>query len=212
MYSLSLSVATPSAVVSFEYTTTRVSSDHNSHTFYLFCFCVFETVLFFVVCGGLVFLFFVAPSFAVFSYASVFNRDLSKWNTSAVTTMYHSKCTLSSLSVATPSAVVYFECTTTRVSSDHTSHTFCYFCFVVWKRYSFCCLWWVGLSFLCCTLFYCSVPKQRFQTNTVRWQMAIFVFKQLFDIHRPVRLLPPWDIHVLAQCRSIFNSHFLCVL
>ena len=58
--------------------------------------------------------------------------------------------------MATPSAVVYFEYTTTRVSSDHNSHTFCYFVFVFLKRYLFCCLWWVGLSFLCCTLS-CSV-------------------------------------------------------
>ena len=65
--------------------------------------------------------------------------------------MDRSKCTLS-LPVATPSAVVYCEHTTTRVSSDHNSHTFCCFCFCVWKRYLFCCLWWVGLSFLCCTL------------------------------------------------------------
>jgi len=59
-------------------------------------FCVFlETVLFFVVCGGLVFLFFVAPSPAVFQQASEFNQDVSKWNTGAVTRMDHSKCTLS---------------------------------------------------------------------------------------------------------------------
>jgi hypothetical protein len=52
VYSLSLSVATPSAVVIFEDTTTRVSSDLNSHTL---CSLVlwFETVPF-VVCGGLV--------------------------------------------------------------------------------------------------------------------------------------------------------------
>ena len=37
--------------------------------------------------------------------------------------------------------------TTTRVSSDHNSHTFWYFVFVFLKRYLFCCLWWVGLSF-----------------------------------------------------------------
>ena len=40
-------------------------------------------------------LFFVAPSLAVFSGASVFNQDVSKWNTGAVTTMQDSKCTLS---------------------------------------------------------------------------------------------------------------------
>jgi surface protein len=58
--------------------------------------CVFETVLFFVVCGGLVFLFFVAPSLlAVFWYASAFNQDVSKWNTGVVTNMGSSKCTLS---------------------------------------------------------------------------------------------------------------------
>jgi len=73
-------------------------------------------------------LFFVATSLAVFMFASAFNQDVSKWNTGAVTNMYMSKCTLS-LSVATPSVVVYFEYTATRVSSDHHSHTFC--CFVL---------------------------------------------------------------------------------
>ena len=74
----------------------RVSSDHSSHTFCSFCFVFYETVPFVVVCGGLVFLFFVAPSLlAVFYYASAFNQDVSKWNTGAVTTMYMSKCTLS---------------------------------------------------------------------------------------------------------------------
>ena len=62
--------------------------------FLLFVFC-FGTVLF-VVCGGLVFLFFVAPSLlAVFDRASVFNQDVSKWNTGAVTNMGNSKCILS---------------------------------------------------------------------------------------------------------------------
>ena len=67
-------------------TTTRVSSDHNSHTICYFFLCVWNGT-FFVVCGGLVFLFFVAPSLAVFQSASEFNQDVSKWNTGAVTTM-----------------------------------------------------------------------------------------------------------------------------
>ena len=49
-----------------------------------------------VVCVvGLGFLFFVAPSLAVFYLASAFNQNVSKWNTSAVTSMEYSKCTLS---------------------------------------------------------------------------------------------------------------------
>ena len=44
---------------------------------------------------GLVFLFFVAPSLAVFALASAFNQDVSKWNTGAVQDMTLSKCTLS---------------------------------------------------------------------------------------------------------------------
>jgi len=59
----------------------------------------------------------------VFYNFGSFNADLSKWNTVAVTNMKWSKCTLP-LFVATPSAVVYFEYTTIRVSSDHNSHTF----------------------------------------------------------------------------------------
>ena len=96
MYSLSLSVATPSVVVYFEYTTTRVSSDHSSHTFYYFLLCFGNgTFLCFCGCGGLVCFFFVAPLLAVFRYASAFNQDVSKWNTGAVTNMQGSKCTLS---------------------------------------------------------------------------------------------------------------------
>ena len=106
--------------------------------FVLLC-CVFETGPFVVVCGGLVFLFFVAPSFAVFRGASAFNQDVSKWNTGAVTTMEESKCTciLSSLSlsVATAPSVVWcgveYIYTTTRGSSGHKSHTYCFFFCVV---------------------------------------------------------------------------------
>ena len=92
MYSLSLSVATPSVVVSLNI---RQLEFHRITilTRFVILFCVFETVLFFVVCGGLVFLFFVAPSRAVFNQARAFNQDVSKWNTGAVTNMWGSKCT-----------------------------------------------------------------------------------------------------------------------
>ena len=61
----------------------------------LFCICVFETVPFLLFVGGLVFLFFAAPStLAVFNSASVFNQNVSNWNTGAVITMQNSKCTL----------------------------------------------------------------------------------------------------------------------
>ena len=87
-----------------------------------------------MVCGGLVFLFFVAPSLiAVFAYANAFNQDVSKWNTGAVTNMYMSKSNLFPSFCATASIVVFFVffcifCvllkTTTRVLSDHSFHTF----------------------------------------------------------------------------------------
>jgi surface protein len=70
-----------------------------------------------VVCRVFVFLFFVAPSLAVFKYASGFNQDVSKWNTGAVTDMHSSKWTLS------PSLCYIYYNTTTRVSC---SHTFCF--------------------------------------------------------------------------------------
>ena len=129
----SLSVATPSDVVYFEYTTTRVSSDHTSHAFYYFCFCIFEIGTFFVVCDGglLVFLFLCGTlSLAVFSRASAFNQDVSKWKTGAVTYMNYSKCILSLplCGHASRRRCCVFEhtCTTTRVSSDYNFHTFCY--------------------------------------------------------------------------------------
>ena len=49
-------------------------------------------------CGGFgLSPFFVAPFslLAVFFLASVFNQDVSTWNTGAVTSMAYSKCTLS---------------------------------------------------------------------------------------------------------------------
>jgi len=51
---------------------------------------------------------FVAPFslLAVFLQASVFNQDVSKWNTGAVTTMSGSKCTHSSSLLATAPSVV----------------------------------------------------------------------------------------------------------
>ena len=80
-------------------------------TRFVLFFCLWlETGPFVVVCVvGLVFLFFVAPFslLAVFASASVFNQNVSAWNTGAVTTMYGSNCTLSlSLSVATAPSVV----------------------------------------------------------------------------------------------------------
>ena len=62
-------------------------------TRFVLLFCGFKTVpflLFVVGCS-----FFVSTSLAVFDRAYVFNSDVSKWNTGAVTTMYQSKCTLS---------------------------------------------------------------------------------------------------------------------
>ena len=97
--SASLSVATPSAVVFFNI---RQLEFHRITilTRFIILFCVFETAPFLLFVVGWSFLFFVANSLAVFQSASVFNQDVSKWNTGAVTTMENSKCTLSlSLSV-----------------------------------------------------------------------------------------------------------------
>ena len=77
------------------YDNSRFVGSQVSHVL-LFLFCVFlKRCLFFVVCGGLDFLFFVAPSLAVFYSAYAFNSDVSNWNTGAVTRMRQSKCTLS---------------------------------------------------------------------------------------------------------------------
>ena len=136
----------------FSYTTTRISSDHNSHTFcYLFCFTTVP-FLWFVV--GWSFFLFVAPSLAVFRGArgrpTVFNQDVSKWNTGAVTNMGYSKCTLSpSLWPRLP--LMCFLNTTTRVSSEQFSHphTYCFFLY-----------FWNGVDlssiFFCVHWFYCT--------------------------------------------------------
>jgi surface protein len=91
--SLPLFVAMPSTVVVVLNTTTQVSSDHNSDIRFIILFFILKRYLF-VVCGGLIFLLFVALSLVVFNSASAFNQDVSNWNTGAVTTMAHSKCTL----------------------------------------------------------------------------------------------------------------------
>ena len=70
------------SIVVFLNTTTRVSLDHNSHTFCSFLFLCYETVPFCCLWGV------VAPfSFAVFANAYAFNGDVSTWNTGAVTNM-----------------------------------------------------------------------------------------------------------------------------
>jgi surface protein len=109
VYSLSLSVATPSVGVFFSIRQLefhRIIILTRFVTCY-FCFVFLKRYLLLLFVVGSAFLFFVAPSLAVFYVASKFNQDVSKWNTGAVTNMWASKCTLSP-SLATPSAVVFF--------------------------------------------------------------------------------------------------------
>ena len=85
---------------------------------------------------------------------------IGAWDVSAVTTMHGSKCTFPpSLCGHAFHDYVFWIYTLTRVSSDHNSHTFCYFVFVILKRYSFLLFVVGGLCFLCCTLS-CSVWTQ----------------------------------------------------
>ena len=68
---------------------------------------------------------------ATFQGKSSFNADISKWITGAVTTMEDSKCTLSFPLCGHAFRCCICEYTTTRVSSDPNSHTFCSFCFCI---------------------------------------------------------------------------------
>jgi len=137
----------PSDVVFF-HETTRVFHLITQFS-YVFCYCLFfERYFLLLFCGGFFLSLFVvssSPFIAVFHTASVFNQDVSKWNTGAVTIMSSSKCTLFP-SLRWPRIPLFVF-----LNREHTSHTFCYFVFVLLKRYLFCCLWWVGHSFLCCT-------------------------------------------------------------
>jgi len=105
---------------------------------------------------GWSFLFFVAPSLAVFSYASAFNQDMSNWKTGAVTTMDGSKCTLSpSLWPRLPLLCIL----NIRPLEFHritllTRFVIFVLCFV--KRYLFVVCGGLVFLFLCCTLS-CSV-------------------------------------------------------
>ena len=148
MYSIPL-------LVFFKYTTTRVSPDHNSHTFCYFVFVCLKRYLF-VVCGGLIFLFFVAPSLVVFNSASAFNQDVSNWNTGAVTTMRSSKCTLSpSLWPRLPLLCFWVLYDNSSFIRSQFSHVLLFY-FCVFETVPFLMFWWVGYSFLRCTLS-CSV-------------------------------------------------------
>ena len=120
-------------------------------------FCVFETVPFLLFVVGLVFLFFVAPSLAVFNSASAFNQDVSKWNTGAVTRMDASKCTLSpSLWPCLP-LCVYLNIRQLEFYLITILTHFVLFVFV-FETETFC-LWWVGLSFsLLHPLLQCLIP------------------------------------------------------
>ena len=96
--SLSLSVATvPSVVVCCsiyirQLEVRRVTSLTRFVLFFSLSFLWFETGPFLLLFVWWVWSFSLL---AVFSGASVFNQDVSKWNTSAVTDMHNSKCTLS---------------------------------------------------------------------------------------------------------------------
>ena len=80
------------------YDNSSFMGSHFSHVLFCLCVCGLKRDLVVVVCVvGLVFLFsLLHPSLllAVFRDASVFNQDVSTWNTGAVTTMEASKCTL----------------------------------------------------------------------------------------------------------------------
>ena len=79
----------PSDVVFF-HETTRVFHLITQFS-YVFCYCLFfERYFLLLFCGGFFLSLFVvssSPFIAVFHTASVFNQDVSKWNTGAVTTM-----------------------------------------------------------------------------------------------------------------------------
>ena len=113
-----------------------------------------------------------------------------------------------SLSVATPSVVVFLNI---RQLEFHritilTRFVILILCFET-VLFS-CCLWWVIFLFFVASS--CSVPKQRFQTNTVRWQMAIPTRRQqLFNIHRPFRMLFPRYLHGETHFKPIFESNRL---
>ena len=99
---------------------------------------------------------------SLFSGKTSFDNDLSKWNTSAVTTMAYSKCTRSlSLSVATAPFPLWCVVEwTTRGSSGHKSHTFLFFvcvCVHVWWVWSFFSLMHPSLFLQCFNPHLCSI-------------------------------------------------------
>ena len=133
----------------------------------LFCFCVFETEPFWSLCGGLFFLFFVAPSLAVFKYAYAFNQDVSNWNTGAVISMSQSKCTLFIYGHAFRCCFVWMYDNSSFIA-DHNSHTFCYL-------FIFGCVWlWVIMLSFSVVLLFCEVfyKAGEFNSDISKWDMS----------------------------------------
>jgi surface protein len=140
-------------VVEFIYDNSRFVGSQVSHVLLFLCVCGLNRDLVVVGCVvgfGLSFLCCTLLSFlAVFNGAWAFNQDLSNWNTSAVTTMSYSKCTLSHfLSVTTaPSVVVCIDIS--RFVGSQVSHILFSF-FRLWSETESLLLfvWWVWSFFL----------------------------------------------------------------
>ena len=118
------------------------------HVLFFLVVVLLKRYSFFIVCGVVVFFFFVAPSLAVFYYASAFNSDVSKWNTGAVTNMAYSKCTLSPSLWPRLSLWCILNTRQPECLRITLLTRFVTLVFVFLTRYLFCCLWWVGLFFL----------------------------------------------------------------
>jgi surface protein len=128
--------------------------------FVLVFFCLWLVTGPFVVClcggFGLSFLCFLA----VFSFASVFNQDVSEWNTGVVTDMAYSKCTRSPPLCghgAFRCGVLLSIYDNSRFVGSQVSHILFFFSFVVGNGTFLLFAGWFGLSFLFCALLSCSV-------------------------------------------------------
>jgi surface protein len=171
-----------------------------------------------VVCVvGLVFLFFVAPFslLAVFYSASVFNQDVSKWITGAVTNMQSSKCTLS-----LPLCGHAFRCGVLLNIYDHSrlvgaqvSHVFVlvFGCglkrdlvvvvFVVGGGFGF------GLSFLCC-FFLLAVFREAsaFNQDVSKWNTGAVTTMQGGKCTLSLSL-PLWPHGTCFPCGVLLNIY-----
>ena len=148
-------------------------------------------------------LFFVVPSLAVFYKASVFNRDVSKWNTGAVTDMSSSKCTCTLFPFLWPHLPLLYLLSIRQLEFHYRitlltrSVIFVFVC--VETVPFFCGLWWDGLSlFFVAPSLFAVFKASAFNQDVSKWNTAAVTTMQSSKYTLSPSLWP--RLHVFHCC------------